>query len=222
MDQIELRAEKRTVIGKHVQKLRRAGLVPGIIYGHETAPVPFQVEARALGVVLRKAGTNRLIGIRLPGEDNPRMVLAREIQRDVLSHAIIHVDLQQVVMTEKIRTEVPLDFEGESPLVKQGIGILNMALDAVEIEALPGDLISSIRVDISGLDDFDKAIHVGDLGVPPAVTILSDAAELVANLVPVAAEEEVPVEVPTAEEPEVISAAEAQRRRAEREAQGAE
>lgn len=217
MDQIELKADKRSVIGKHVKKLRRAGLVPGIVYGHATEPVALQVEARTLAAVLRQAGLNRLINIRLPGEDGPRMVLARKIQRDPLTQAILHVDLQQVVMTEKITTEVPLVFEGESPLVKQAIGILNTVLDAVEIEALPADLIPAIHVDVSALDDFDKAIHVRDLRVPPTVTIRTDGSELVANVVPVAAaEEEVVEEVAASAEPEVITEAEAQRRRAER------
>jgi len=217
MEQIELQVDRRTVLGKRVQKLRRAGIVPGIIYGHQTEPVPFQADARTLLAVLRRAGLNRLIGVRLPGEDTPRMVLAREIQRDSLTQALIHVDLQEVVMTEKITTEVPLDFDGESPLVRQGIGILNTALDTVEIEALPGDLIQSIRVDVSGLDDFDKAIYVRDLQVPSTITILADGDELVANVTPVQVEAEELEEAPAAEEPEVITQAEAQRRRAERE-----
>ncbi|MFQ6057784.1 MAG: 50S ribosomal protein L25 [Anaerolineae bacterium] len=217
MEQIELQAEKREVIGKQVRHLRREGLIPAILYGHNTKPLALQVEERALHRVLREAGANRLIALKIGRARKRRMTLAREIQRDAITQALLHVDFQEVVMTEKITTEVPLLFEGESPVVKRGEGILIHGLEAVEAECLPGDLISAIPVDLSILTEIDQAIHVGDLQVDPAIEILTDAEEIVAKVLPPRVvekwEEVVEEEVP---EVEVITEAMAEKRRAER------
>ena len=188
MERIELKVEKRTILGKKVKRLRRQGLIPAIIYGHKTEPIPVQIEERELTRVLAQAGPNRLITLRLDGQ--PRLALAREIQRDVITDKLLHVDFYTVVMTEKLSAEVPLVLVGESPAVERREGVLQHGIDTVEVECLPGDLIHSIEVDLSELKELGQAIYVKDLKVPPSVEILTDGEEMVVKVVPIVEEVE--------------------------------
>ncbi|MBC7250653.1 MAG: 50S ribosomal protein L25 [Anaerolineae bacterium] len=119
------------------------------------------------------------------------MALAREIQRDAITGNPLHVDFYEVSMTEKIRVEVPIVLVGESPAVERGDGMLLHMLDSIEIECLPGDLLNTIQVDVSALDEVDQAIYVRDLKVPPSVTFLSDSDEMIVKVEHARAEEEV-------------------------------
>ena len=205
MEQIELKVQKRDVLGKKVKNLRREGLVPAVMYGHETQPVAIQVEERELGRILAQAGEHRLIALKIGRSRKPQMVLTRDVQWDTITSRPLHADFYAVVMTEKITTEVPLVFVGEAPAAIQAGTILFQGLDEVEIECLPGDLIEAVEVDLSGLKEIDQTIYVKDLRVPPAIEILADPEEIVAKVV-WAAREEVEEVVPvTPVEVEVIT-----------------
>ncbi len=180
MADIVLAAEPRTVIGKQVKALRRKGIVPVVLYGHEREPMTLQVQDKALRKILKQAGGHRLIMLRINGQSH--MSLARDVQQHPVTRAILHADFQEVVMTEKITLLVPLHFEGESPAVKAGLGLLIHAREAVQIEALPGDIIDFITVDVSQLMAAGQAIHVSDLKVPDKVRVVTDAAETVARI----------------------------------------
>ncbi|MFQ5813623.1 MAG: 50S ribosomal protein L25, partial [Anaerolineae bacterium] len=208
MEQIELKMQKRKVLGKKVKNLRREGLVPAVLYGHETDSVPLQVEERELNRVLARAGGHRLIALKIGRARKRRMALARDVQWDVITRKPLHVDFYAVVMTEKITTEVPLVFVGEAPAAEQVGAMVLQGLDEVEVRCLPGDLIEAIEVDLSGLEEIDQAIYVKDLRVPPTVDVLTDTEELVAKVTWAAAEEVEEEEevVPVApEEVEVIA-----------------
>jgi len=205
MERVELKAEKRTVLGKKVKRLRREGIIPAVLYGHKIESMPLQVEERELRRVLSQAGEHRLIELKIGRSRKPHMVLARDVQWDVITGRPLHVDFYAVVMTEKITTAVPLVLVGEAPATEHGDVVLLQNLDEVEIECLPSDLIEAIEVDVSGLEEVDQAIYVRDLQLPPAVEILTDPDEIVAR-VGWAAPEEVKEEVPEApEEVEVIA-----------------
>ena len=191
MEQFELRAEKRTIIGRRVKGLRREGVVPAVLYGPKTEPIPIQCDERELQRVLARAGGTNLISLRIGRARKPKMALAREVQRDVITNELYHVDFYQVVMTEKVHAEVNITLTGEPPAVQQKEFMLLQGTDSVEIECLPGDLIHSIEMDVSSLG-VDDAIYVKDLQVPGNITILTDGDELVAKVqrLRVAAEEE--------------------------------
>lgn len=189
MEQIELKTQKREVLGKKVKSLRREGLIPAVLYGHETDSVSLQIEEQELNRVLAQAGGHRLIALKIGRSRKPQMALAREVQWDVITRRPIHVDFYAVVMTEKITTAVPLVLVGEAPAADQAGAMLLQGLDEIEIECLPGDLIEAIEVDLSGLEKMDQAIYVKDLRVPPAVDILTDAEEIVVKVAWAAAEE---------------------------------
>jgi large subunit ribosomal protein L25 len=189
MEQILLNAQERQMKGKMVKQLRRTGLVPAVVYGHRSEPLSLQIEARALQTVLQEAGTSRLITLNVEGLEAPKMVLVRELQRDALNHRMLHVDLYEVIMTERITAEVPVVLIGESALVKSGAGLLFEGLDSIEIECLPGDLPEEFEVDVTGLTEIDAALLVKDLKLPEGVEILTDLDEVVVKILPPEKEE---------------------------------
>ncbi|HSX47990.1 MAG TPA: 50S ribosomal protein L25 [Candidatus Nanoarchaeia archaeon] len=189
MDKIILTATKREESGKKNRALREAGQVPAIVYGHGEKPRSIKVDARLMDKTFAKAGGNKIIGLKVD-EGKDENVLIHEIQQDGRTGAILHADLYLVKMDEKIRTEIPLHFIGESTAVYQLEGTLVKNLEEVEVEALPGDLPESIEVDISILDDFEKSIHVSDLKIPANVELLAEAEDLVARVEPPRSEEE--------------------------------
>ncbi len=216
-NEINLTAERRAVTGKKVSQLRRDGIVPAVVYGHHVASTPLQIDARALDQTILRAGQNRLVTLNL-GSGETVVALVREIQRQSMTQKITHVDFQAVSMDEPIVTSVPLLLEGVPPALEAG-GMLLHALDAVEVRALPANLIPSITVDVSGLIDYDAAVYVRDLVVPSTVEILAGGDELIAKVTPpvTEAEEEAEEAEAASPQPEVISETEAQRRRGERE-----
>jgi large subunit ribosomal protein L25 len=192
MERVELRAASRTLVGKQVSRLRTEELVPAVVYGPDTASRPIVTEERALVRALQQAGTTTLIDLAVDEVEEPYVVLAREIQRHVLTGRLLHVDFYQVRLTEKVKTSPRLEFVGESPLVKSGKAVLIHGMNEVEVECLPTDLVDSIQVDVSGLLTMVDSVTVSDLPIPEGVTILADPSEVVVSLVPtrVAVEEE--------------------------------
>ena len=191
MDMATLTAEMRTVVGKQTKRLRRDGWVPGVIYGHGFDPLVVQFEERPLSRLLSHVGGSQLVEVAVRGHEQPETVLVRDVQRDVLTRALLHVDLYRVQMTERLRAEVPLVLIGESPIVTAREGILLQGISSVEVECLPGDLVDAIDVDMSVITSFDQALHVSDLPVPSGIDILADPEEMVVRVVPLAEEEEI-------------------------------
>jgi large subunit ribosomal protein L25 len=202
-EEILLTAQPREIIGKQVRQLRRAGSVPAVLYGTHIAPTPLKIEEKALRQVVAKAGRNRLIKLTIDS-GAPRLVLTRQVQRNPLSGHIVHVDFQEVSMTEKLTTEVPLTLVGTSPAVTRGEGLLIHGIDTVQIRVLPTELISNIEVDVTRLTELNQSLFVSDLQVSAKIEILTPREEMVAKVVAVKEEviaEEVPV---AAAEVEVI------------------
>lgn len=206
MEALELKAEAREAIGKHVGQLRRQGYVPAVLYGKGVEADPIQIEAKALRKVLAQAGTHQLIALQI-GKAKPRMTLARDIQIDAIKRSVLHVDFYAVNMREKVTAQVPLVFVGVSPAVKDLNGILVHGLSEVEIECLPADLISAIEVNIEGLTELDSMLTVADLVVPNSIAILSDPESMVAKVEPPRLEEALEEEAPVGAEPEVLTGA---------------
>jgi large subunit ribosomal protein L25 len=179
MKEIELRASRREVFGKHVRALRRRGILPARVYGPHTAPLPVQLDSQTFSKVWAKAGSLSLIDLDVDGDHST--VLIREVQRDPTTGVPLHADLFAVAMTERLKADVPLVFTGEAPAVGQG-GVLLRGLDTVEIEALPRDLPHQIEVDLTPLEQIDSGIHVRDLAVPSGVAVLTPGDELVVKI----------------------------------------
>ncbi len=208
-EQVELIAEKRTVLGKQVKQLRRQGWVPGVMYGRGFDPVPLQFEERGLRQVLSQTGGSQLIGIKVRGQKQPETALVRDVQRDPIKGKLLHVDFYRVMMTERLTAEVPLVIVGESPVLEQKEGILLYGISAVEVECLPGDLVDAIEVDLADLTEVDQALYLRDLAVPAGMEILTSLDEMIVHVIPLVEEEEEEEVLPEAEEVEVITEAQA-------------
>jgi large subunit ribosomal protein L25 len=218
---VELKAKERTLFGSKVKRLRREGWVPGVMYGHGFESVPLKFDKYDLRDVLSQVGGSQLVNIRVEDADGPEFALLREVQRDVITGDLLHVDFYRVMMTQTITTEIPLLIVGESPVAEQKEGIQLHGIAEIEVECLPGDLVDAIEVDMSDLTEVGQAILVQDLAVPSGIDVLTDPDEMIARLVPL---EEVELERPTAEveeelimgeegeEVEVIGEAEAEER----------
>ncbi len=193
---VELVATKRSLRGSRVKHLRREGWVPGVMYGHGYEAVPLQFERQDLRQVLSRIGGSQLIDIKIDGENDAEAALLREVQRDVITREVLHVDFYRVMMTETITTEIPLLTVGDSPVAEQKEGILLHGVAEIEVECLPGDLVDALEVDLSELTEIGEAILVSDLAVPSGIHILTDPDEVIARLVPL---EEVELEEPAAE-----------------------
>lgn len=180
--EIVLHAVLRNVVGKKVKQIRRQGWVPLVLYGPGFEPELYQAKVFETGRVLAKAGMTSLISLQVEGLDEPYNVLVRDVQRDVIADTLIHIDLYRVSMTQKLTTEVPLEFVGTPPLVKAGEAMLLTRVDRVEIECLPADLVSALQLDIEALQTMDDVLLVRDIPVPESITILTDGADEVVRL----------------------------------------
>jgi large subunit ribosomal protein L25 len=174
MADLALNARPRTTLGKKVKVLRRQGVTPANIYGHNVESLAIEAETVELALLLRRAGRTQLIQVSIDGESSPRRVLVRQTARRATTDELLHVDFFEVSMREKLSVDVPLTIVGEAPAVEQFDAIIVQALDTISVECLPGDIPSNIEVDISTLVDTTSAVHVRDLVAPRGVEILND------------------------------------------------
>jgi large subunit ribosomal protein L25 len=211
-EKVELKAQRRTVLGRQVKQLRREGWVPGVMYGHGFDSVSLQFEEHSVERLLSHVGGSQLVSIKVAGQKEPEMALVRDIQRDVIKGTVLHVDLYRVQMTERLTAEIPLVIIGESPVIRQHEGILLQGISAIEVECLPGDLVDEIAVDLADLQEVGEGVYVRDLAIPSGIDVLTDTDEMIVRIVPLE-EEEVIEEmleeelVPGVEEIEVITEA---------------
>ncbi len=182
MEQLELVALPRQVVGKKVRFLRRQGLTPAHVFGHGIESQTIQVDAPSLKKLLRLAGTSRLIKLNIQGESPcPCNVLVRGVQRHPLTEDLLHVDFYQVRMEERIKAEVPLRLVGLTQTARK-VGILVQSLHSVEVECLPVDMPPHIEIDVSHLTEVDQAIFVKDIPRQGSITILNDSEQTVAMI----------------------------------------
>jgi large subunit ribosomal protein L25 len=203
MEKVVFKANRRDVVGKQVRALRRQGLLPAVIYGARITPINITLDAHSAGQMLPRVSSSQLILLDVNGDQHN--VLVRERQRNPVTDVLVHVDFQAVSMTEKLRINVPLEFTGEAPAVRDFDGIVTPARETVEVECLPGDLPSVIEVDLSGLKEIGDVMYVRDLQLPPRVIAMDDPEEVVVSITaPISEAELAEAEATGAEEPEVI------------------
>jgi large subunit ribosomal protein L25 len=207
MEKVVLNATKRTVTGKHVAILRRAGKLPGVVYGHNIESIPITMDLREASNILSKLSGSSLINVNIDGEEHAALV--REKQRNYIQGSLLHVDFQVVSLTEKLRTDVSINLIGTSPAVKELNALVVSGIESVEVECFPQDLPERIIVDISNLINIGDSIYLKDVPIPENVVILTDPNELIA-VISAIKEEVVEVVAPvegvevSGEEPEVI------------------
>ena len=174
MKQIELRATSREILGKKVRFLRRQGIIPLHLFGHSVESIALQCDEAQLKGVLAHAGKTRLISLKLDKGKKPRNVMVREVQRDRRTDGLLHVDLYQIKMTEKIRVEIPVVVVGEAPALKSKENMLLQELNSLTVECFPNEIPTSVKVDLSSLTEREQAIRVENVILGKEVTILND------------------------------------------------
>jgi large subunit ribosomal protein L25 len=210
MARTELQVETREVKGKKVAVLRRAGVLPGNVFGRGLDSVAVQMTAEAMEKTLRGSSVNEVIDLKIAGERSARPVVIQKIQRHPLTSAALHADFFQVSLREKMRADVPLVVVGRSEAIDTYNGVLVTALEALHVEALPLDVPARIEVDITPLAELESSVHVRDLVVPSNVTVLTDSEVVVVKVAaPRVALEEEEEAAAAAEEAEEEAAAEA-------------
>jgi large subunit ribosomal protein L25 len=181
--------------------------MPAVVYGHGHASQAIQLEARAFDDLRRHAGRNALVDLKVGG-GRAMPVLLHHVQEHPVNRRALHADFLVVKMTEELTVDVPIAMVGESVAVDKEGGTLLHLRDTVQVRALPGDLPSSLELDVTPLDSFDVVLHVSDLQVPDKVTLLTDPTEPLARVQPPRLEVE-PTTVEEAAEGEAEAGAEA-------------
>jgi large subunit ribosomal protein L25 len=188
MSELVLNAEKRTVTGKKVSTLRRAGVLPAVVYGPNTPPQAIQMNAREATRLIRRIQGTQLVDLTVDGQT--RKVLIHELQRDAIRGDITHADLYAPDMTKTFRVAIPIHLNGSSFAVTGLSGVLVRGITDLGIECLPSDLIPSVEVDISSIKEIGQAIFVRDLQLPSTIKIVSDPDEMIARVTYQAKEED--------------------------------
>jgi large subunit ribosomal protein L25 len=176
--QFENIAQARTLQGSGAsRRLRRAGKVPGIIYGGEAAPQAIEVDHNDLLLNLKKEAFHAsILSIVLDGKK--QQVLLRDTQRHAYKPLILHVDFQRVDATHELHIKVPLHFVNEetAPGVKLSGGLVNHIITEIDVHCLPKDLPSFIEVDLGALNVGDT-IHLSEIKLPKGVKLVQHGAD---------------------------------------------
>lgn len=162
--------------------IRKSGGIPAVVYGHKIKNVNLTVDGKSFASLYKTAGETTVLDLHIEGESADRSVLIHDVAVDPVLSNIIHVDFYEVKKGEKIKTHIPLVFEGESAAVKTESGVLVKNIYKLEIEALPKDLPHEITVDISKLATFSDAITIGDLDIPAGVKVFGDPKDVIAKV----------------------------------------
>lgn len=173
MKRTPLVAQKRTVVGRKVNRLRKQGIIPGSVYGNNIKSLMLQMPLDSFVKVWNEAGETGLVDLTIDGEVKP--VLVKHVQEHPVTSIALHVDFYQVNLKEKVTANVPVELNGVAPAVANSLGVLLSITDEVEVEALPTELPESIVVDISTLAEVGSTVKVSDLKVPQGVVILTEA-----------------------------------------------
>ncbi|WP_242654536.1 50S ribosomal protein L25 [Symbiobacterium thermophilum] len=169
---MQLEATPRGTGSRASRRLRQAGFVPGIIYGPGVEPLAVSVRSTQLERLVERQGRGHLIHVQVEGEANPRQVVIKQLQRDILTQQVTHVDFLQVDMNRTITLTVPIVVVGEEQARRRGL-LITHELDEVEVECRPTEIPEAVTLDVSGLTE-PGPVTAASLSAPPGVRVLED------------------------------------------------
>lgn len=179
---------------ENIDEIKKQGKIPAVFYGFKKESTPITVDLVAFIKLLREAGESSQVTLETP--DGDIATLIHDVQNHPVSGSPIHVDFLVIDTNKVVTVNVPIEFEGISDAVKDGLGTLAKVMYEIEISALPKDLPHAFHVDISSLKTLQDQIHVSDIKLPAGVTLVSDPEEVVAAISAIQEEkEEVPVDL---------------------------
>ena len=192
--------DRREIIGKKVAILRREGKVPVHLYGGVGGSLSLQTTYAELRRLLPEVGLNVPVTVKVDGSTTEDICFVREVQRHPVTDEVIHVDFLRTDVSRKITADVPVVLQGTPSAVSLMGGTLIQNMLTLSIEALPLDMPVALNVDVTILEDFDRTIHVSDVGVDEGLTVMSSGDDLVARVAPPRVEVEEVAEVEEGEE----------------------
>lgn len=170
-EDVSLVLQERTVLGKQVRGLRREGMVPAVIHDHGKTSQHVMASYVDVSKAYQSAGKHHPINLTLGSKKY--MALIKDVDFEPTKQLIRHLVFNAIAADEKQQTEVPVHLVGDIPAEKAGLMVIR-SLDAVEIEALPKDLIDELSVDVSGLVEIGDKVTVADIKAPAGVVILTE------------------------------------------------
>lgn len=201
MANVTLNASARAETGKGAaRKLRQAGNIPAVIYGHGREPQSLTTNARETERLIKSIAVSSTV-IELVIDGKTSRTLIREIQRHPFKRTILHIDFQELVAGETVAVKCPIVYVGTPEGVRLEGGILDQIMHELSIEVDPANIPNHIDVDISGVK-LGKSLHVADLKLPAGIKVLDDAGATVCVVQPPKVHEEAPAD--GAAEPELI------------------
>lgn len=193
--QTVLTATRRAETGKAVARLRKAGQIPGVVFGHGLDSIPVTMDAHEFDHLRKTIHSNTIITLSLDGKEKMQ-VMVHGMRIDPRHRLLQHVDLFALKSGEEVTVEVPIHTTGESYAVVRLGGTLLHNVDHVRVRALPEKLPEALTFSIESLTEFDMQIHLREVELPEGVTLLSDPDEVVAKVIAPRVEE---VAAPTEE-----------------------
>ena len=176
-----LAATHREVTGKAVNRMRKEGRLPAVVFGHGQDSANVSLDTHDFEQLRRRTGPNALIDLSVDGERS-QPVLVQHVQVHPVNRRPLHVDLFAVRMTEELTVDVRLVATGHAPAVADLGGTLLHPNESVKIRALPDHLPQSIEYSVDSLVDFETSLKVSDLTIPGDVTLLTDGDEVIATV----------------------------------------
>ncbi len=177
MDFVDLRVSLREEKGKETnKKLREKGTVPAVVYKKGEDTLSLKIGSKDLFRTLHtEAGENVIARLHIDGakKSKERMVIVKEVQRDPIKDYLLHVDFQEISLTETLKVKVPIAGKGEAIGVKQDEGVLQHVMWEAEVECLPTNIPEKIEVDVTNIK-IGESLTVKDVIAPEGVKILDD------------------------------------------------
>jgi large subunit ribosomal protein L25 len=184
MDKVSIVVQPRDVTGSRAaRRLRKAGVIPGVLYGHGKEATMFAVDPHALRAALSTgAGTHAVLEVTVEGHKRAHHAIIKDMDLDPVKSTLTHIDLQEIRLDETIETTVAVSFEGEAKGVKAG-GMLDESTREVTVKGLVTAIPEHLVLDISEMDINDTA-KVGDLVVPEGLELLDDPEQVLCSVLP--------------------------------------
>jgi large subunit ribosomal protein L25 len=180
-EELSIEVQPREATGSRAsRRMRRADLVPAIVYGGDRDSVSIQVPRRALLELFKKAGSeNAVFLLKLAGSGKARHCMVREVEADPITRQLVHVDFQRIDLKVKVKVEVPIELTGVPTGVKNDGGVLDFVHRHVEVECLPTEIPQHLFADVSKLH-IGEHVEAKDLAMPEGVELMVEPERVIA------------------------------------------
>jgi large subunit ribosomal protein L25 len=190
MSELSIDVEKRTETGTNAnRRLRQSGKIPAVVYGGGKETVPIQLNRKTL-IDMMKSGENEnaIFLLKLADSGQERHAMIHDMQIDPLTRQVVHIDFQRIVMTEKVKVQVPVELVGTAHGVKVEGGMIDFVHREVAVECMPGDIPKHIDLDVTELH-VGQHVEAKDLKLPQGVTLAEEPERVIVSLSHTKAEE---------------------------------